>query len=236
MNVYACSDLHGMYDLYQQIKDFIKPEDIIYCLGDCGDRGPDGWKIITEIINNPQWIYLKGNHEDMLAKAIKSNHKDFCFSEEQELLYYNGGRKTYENWEINTNWDTSWGNKLSNLPYKTNYVNTFGNTILLSHSGYNPKPEEERSKPYTEHDFLWNRNHMKTSVWCGKENEYIVHGHTPTPFAQKGRNRPDLLRIENYCEGHKINLDLASWYTGVACLFNLDTFEEHYFYTEPLKI
>ena len=60
MNVYACSDLHGMYDLYQQIKDFIKPEDIVYCLGDCGDRGPDGWQIITEIINNPQWIYLYG--------------------------------------------------------------------------------------------------------------------------------------------------------------------------------
>lgn len=233
---YAFADLHGRFDILNRILKFVNPEDELYCLGDCGDRGPDSWATIKLALTHPQITYLKGNHEDMLAKAIRSNHKDFCFSEEQELLYYNGGRKTYEDWEINTNWDVSWANKLSKLPYKTNYVNTFGNTILLSHSGYNPRPEEERSKPYTEHDFLWNRNHMKTSAWCGKENEYMVHGHTPTAFAQKGRNRPDLLRMENYCEGHKFNLDLASWYTGVACLFNLDTFEEHYFYTEPLKI
>jgi hypothetical protein len=40
MSVYAVSDLHGMYELYQKISDFLKPEDKVYCLGDCGDRGP----------------------------------------------------------------------------------------------------------------------------------------------------------------------------------------------------
>ena len=34
MGTYACSDLHGMYDLYAQIKNFIKPEDTVILPGD----------------------------------------------------------------------------------------------------------------------------------------------------------------------------------------------------------
>lgn len=40
MAVYALSDLHGYLDLYKQIKEFLKPEDKVYFLGDAGDRGP----------------------------------------------------------------------------------------------------------------------------------------------------------------------------------------------------
>ena len=36
--VFACSDLHGMMSLYKQIKDFLKPDDIVYFLGDASDR------------------------------------------------------------------------------------------------------------------------------------------------------------------------------------------------------
>lgn len=35
MSMYVCSDLHGMYDIYEQILDYIKPEDKVICLGDC---------------------------------------------------------------------------------------------------------------------------------------------------------------------------------------------------------
>ena len=36
---YVCSDLHGYLELYKKIKNFIKPEDTIFFLGDAGDRG-----------------------------------------------------------------------------------------------------------------------------------------------------------------------------------------------------
>jgi hypothetical protein len=220
-----------MYDLFRQIKDFIKPEDTVICLGDCGDRGPDGWKIIREVLTSDNWIYLKGNHEDMLAKAILVDDED---TEPYDLLCYNGGFKTLMAWSENTKSDESWGIKLKSLPYHYEYINQKGQMILLSHSGYNPIPAEERSKPYVEHDFIWNRNHLNTKKWCGEENMYMVHGHTPVVLASKGRARPELLRIENYCEGHKFNIDLAAWYTGVCCLLDIDTFEEYYFYTEPI--
>lgn len=32
----AFSDLHGRLDLFNKIIDFIQPDDIVYCLGDCG--------------------------------------------------------------------------------------------------------------------------------------------------------------------------------------------------------
>ena len=42
MATYACSDLHGNWELWAEIKKFLKPDDTLYYLGDATDRGPDG--------------------------------------------------------------------------------------------------------------------------------------------------------------------------------------------------
>lgn len=70
MSIYAVSDLHGYLDLYKQIKAFLKPEDKVIFLGDAGDRGPQPWETIKAIAADPQWTYLMGNHEHMLAGAM----------------------------------------------------------------------------------------------------------------------------------------------------------------------
>ena len=44
MAVYACSDIHGYYQIYEKIKSILKPDDCVYFLGDANDRGPDSWK------------------------------------------------------------------------------------------------------------------------------------------------------------------------------------------------
>ena len=80
-----------MYGLWKQIKEFLKPEDTLYILGDCGDRGYDGWKIIVEALEHLQVIYLKGNHEDMLIRAFKPRT-----TSDYSLLIHNGGKMTYE--------------------------------------------------------------------------------------------------------------------------------------------
>lgn len=56
MAIYAVSDLHGRFDLYKQICDFLKPEDEVICLGDCGDRGPQSWETITAVYENPSGL------------------------------------------------------------------------------------------------------------------------------------------------------------------------------------
>ena len=57
MSVYAVSDLHGYLDNYYKIKKMLKPEDKVFCLGDCGDRGPDSWATIKAVYQDPQFIY-----------------------------------------------------------------------------------------------------------------------------------------------------------------------------------
>ena len=72
---FAVADLHGMLNLYQQIKNFIKPEDKVYYLGDMGDRGTDCWETVKAIMNDSQFKVIMGNHEDMLIKSMKAWYK-----------------------------------------------------------------------------------------------------------------------------------------------------------------
>ena len=129
--VFAISDLHGMYDIYEQVNNFIEPEDRVYFLGDAGDRGPEGWRTIKAIISNPQWFYLKGNHEDMLVDAVneyyESSHPDFY----TYRLFNNGGEMTFEELIMEENLHF-WLERLRLLPTCDSYVGAQG-TIFLSH-------------------------------------------------------------------------------------------------------
>ena len=68
--IYALGDLHGHYSIYEKVKAMLKPEDTVYFHGDAGDRGPDSWKCIKAIYDDPQFIYIKGNHEDLLTLYV----------------------------------------------------------------------------------------------------------------------------------------------------------------------
>ena len=67
---YAFTDIHGNYNLWKQIKNFLRPEDKVYFLGDACDRGKDGFKIMKELLFDSRVIYLKGNHEQLMIDAF----------------------------------------------------------------------------------------------------------------------------------------------------------------------
>ena len=60
MNRYVVADLHGQLDLLTQIEEYINEDDILYVLGDSGDRGPEPWRTIKACLDNPQIVYLMG--------------------------------------------------------------------------------------------------------------------------------------------------------------------------------
>ena len=66
--VYAVSDLHGMYGLWEKIKNYIDETDTIYFLGDAADRGPHGIKIMKELFTDKRVKYILGNHEDIMSR------------------------------------------------------------------------------------------------------------------------------------------------------------------------
>ena len=138
MSVYACADFHGAYWFWGGVKSILQPDDKLYFLGDAADRGPDGWQIIKELVVDPRVIYIKGNHEDMMLKAIgnitKKSFKDDCFhwDKNMEIWYYNGAQPTYEaimNDDPQTVIDTF--SLLKDLPFCCVYTNSQRTNILI---------------------------------------------------------------------------------------------------------
>lgn len=229
MSVYAIADLHGCLDLFKQVKNFLKPEDTLYVLGDCGDRGPKGWELIKAVYEDPQCIYLKGNHEQMLVEAMQGN----TYS-----CYQCGGKKTFKKW-VREGAKSEWEHNLDTLSFYKEYINKDGLKIILTHAGFTPY-EKYHIK---ENELLWDRKHYY-EPWeddCD-ENVIIVHGHTPIPLMKRnlGFQNFNVLGACWYCldkinQPHKCNIDTGAYWLGYTVLLDLDTFDEHLFFNEDFK-
>lgn len=219
MAVYACSDLHGCYRLYEKIVNMLNPGDRVIFLGDAADRGPDNLKTIRAIKNNPDWMYLKGNHEDMMVQAFRKGSL---------TSFYNGGTMTYR--EIDNAEDKEeLLEYLDNLPYLFYYKGENGNKYWLCHAGFTYRGDN----PFeycSNYDLVWSRTHFMDSF---DDDIIIVHGHTPIEYLGDGSfdtqdghwmgkafHSPYL-----YANNHKIDIDAGSFYTHETYLLNLDTFE-----------
>ena len=232
MSVYAISDLHGSLDLFKQIQSFLNKNDILYVLGDCGDRGKNPWETIKEVAKDPRCIYLKGNHEDILVQAIKSYKKygDF-YSQEMIILLSNGGLDTFQEWSHEEH-KHDWVSYLDKLPLYKKYVNKDGIIIHLSHAGFTPFTSIKKIETI---DLLWDRNHIFDIFPKNKNNEIVVHGHTPIPFIIKDFRDYDIEfeKYENgafwYCDNHKVCIDTGAYASNEIVMLDLDTFDEHIF-------
>ena len=52
---YVCSDIHGHYDKWRALLTALdlRPDDTLYVLGDMIDRGPDGVKVLQDMMRRP---------------------------------------------------------------------------------------------------------------------------------------------------------------------------------------
>ena len=75
-HVYCCSDLHGQYGLWEMVKNIVYADNsFCYVLGDCVDRGPEGFKILKEVLEDSEHFFLIcGNHEQMFADSMRAKH------------------------------------------------------------------------------------------------------------------------------------------------------------------
>lgn len=84
--VFVCGDLHGMHDLLITALNKVNFKfgiDVLVCVGDLIDRGPDSQKVLDLFIDTPNFYTVLGNHEDMALSSDKRLHK------------YNGGKFFY---------------------------------------------------------------------------------------------------------------------------------------------
>lgn len=203
-DIFAFTDIHGMYGLYKGIIDYCMKEDpectIIFC-GDACDRGPDGYKIMKELLDNPQVIYLKGNHEDMFVRAVYEIKKYFNFDqpeckEVQKILksclvfdgkytniqdsLYNGGLPTLTDWIMDGE-PMNIVDKLEHLPltFSTDTCDFCHSAGVYQVFKRVADCEYENKDPdqYDADAIIWGRTAIG---WGWAPNRTAIFGHTPT--------------------------------------------------------
>lgn len=221
---YACSDLHGNYNLWKQISDYCDYTDTIYILGDAIDRGKDGLKLMLALLGDSRVNYLMGNHETMMAASISEYFYDYNnYSNKTYLWMCNGGQETYEALQqYDVDFQISLLKEILNLPY---YIYLKDKNIVLCHSGCDY--EQLLTKEDMKNNYLWNREHL-THEWDGPEYLTMIHGHTPVQSILGDKTIDP--EIYKYCNGHKIDIDLGCFYSKKTALLDLDTLEPIYFY------
>ena len=231
--VYACSDLHGCFDLWEKISAYCDETDTIYFLGDALDRGPDGIKLMRHLLADKRVIYLKGNHEDMFVDygvdLIEIPHQSLG------LWYQNGGEPSIEAFQkMDFYAKENLIRAINRLPFEAEYINKNGIKIKMNHSGWDSSNKDVLSERAIYRASLWDRKYLHRGP--KEENTVIVHGHTPVPYMEYicPTEYPHPMKryeVFKYCRGKKINIDLASFESQVTALLDLDTLEPVYFNT-----
>ena len=226
MSVYASSDWHGCLDPAQKVLDFLKPDDTLYFLGDAADRGPDGVKIISLLMDDPRVIMIKGNHDELMQLGIEQVIYDEAEIKGEPIPFNdpkvdiswwqgaNGGSSTFEDlWKLTKVEKLNIRYFLRHLPLQLEYHSYKGHTVIMEHAGYSPF-----YVPHQSHDPLWDRRHFHekwNAGWNTQKGDpnttYLIHGHTPVQFLkydfgyvdQKRLTKEELLDKKAFLKGEE---------------------------------
>ncbi len=232
---YVCADIHGHYNAYAAMLERIalKSDDTLYILGDVIDRGPDGVRILQDMMTKSNVVPILGNHEFTAAICLpwllqEITEQSLSRLDETQLAalqewIYNGGRPTIqalkalepeERWEI-----------LDYLREMDIYetVDVGGQSYLLTHAGLDHFALDKSLENYELTDFLFCRPGPEQEFY---PDRYLVYGHTPTRML---RQQMGVEPTDNIlCRGTQIAIDCGCGFgIQLGCLC-LDTGEEFY--------
>ncbi len=179
ISYYIIGDIHGHFsklkNLFDQLADYINPDDVLIFLGDYIDRGPESFEVIEFLIRLSKLyksVFLTGNHEDMFIRYM--NRKDFANN-----FFRNGGEFTIKSYMRNMNGmilpqsHIDFFNRLK-LYYEAD-------DFIAVHAGLNPEVEDMARQ--SRDDLIWIRSefYMSGKRWP----KTVIFGHTPTPYMHK---------------------------------------------------
>lgn len=258
--VFAFTDLHGRKDVFDKVIDFLNPDDTVYNLGDTCDRGPHGIVALAEMIADPRFINLMGNHDSFIIEAMPAIWGRGTLNSTGKLwVNGNGGAPTLNELLDYPIDDQKYiVEQISKFPTEVRYLNKNNQIIIMEHAGYTPF-----GIPHRSHDPLWDRDHFYDD-WRGNTNQakntFLVHGHTPVQYLEfhygyngqdkskrtaeeykfkmayeKGEDITWMPHIIRYCDNHKFDIDIGCVSSGITALLDLDTFDEYYISSEGLE-
>jgi serine/threonine protein phosphatase 1 len=206
---FAVGDIHGCFDKLMRLLAACESASggdrsvRFVFVGDYVDRGPDASKVIALLIElqrqeQDRFVCLRGNHEELLAKAARVGRTD------SDLMTWwgNGGEATLDSYGVNDP---------SDLPAQhLAWIEALPLTLkdrrrLFVHAGIRPGvsiPEQ------AERDLLWIREPFLSSD--ARHGALVVHGHTPTRSGLPDL-RPNRLNIDTgACFGRPLTAALFS--------------------------
>lgn len=233
--IYVCSDIHGDYDKYRSLleKISLQAQDTLYILGDVIDRGPDGIKILRDMMVRPNVVPLLGNHELIAAACLVWLLDDI--TEESLATLGTAQMGALQGWMNNGGEPTflsvcglSREEREEILEYIKDMelyaqVEAGGRSFLLVHAGLDHFSPEKALEDYDLEDFLFCRPDPNKRY---DSDQYLVYGHTPTRLLRQQMGEPPMdtiLRRKN-----QIAIDCGCGFgVRLGCLC-LDTMEEFY--------
>lgn len=235
IRLYAIGDVHGRFDLLQQMHRLIAAEILrdqprdwrVIHLGDYVDRGPQSAQVLdclTKLVaRDPRYIALMGNHDEGMMEFLTDP------TAEGARIFLNfGGVETAQSYGVALD-ETSRAQLLeshrlllSALPDKhmTLLRNlpravTFGD-FFFCHAGVRPGVALEAQDP---HDLIWIRRAFLDHAELFEK--VIVHGHTP-------HDAPQLLP-------NRVNVDTKAFATGRLTALVLDGREKRFLVSEGAR-
>lgn len=212
---YAVGDVHGRLDLLRSavnaIAEHAEGSDFrLVFLGDYVDRGPDACGVIDFLMElQTRWpvICLKGNHEDLMSRAIGEPNGTAM----ARWLEY-GGDATLLSYGVKPGDDPRGAIPREHLQWISSLPRTTGDDHrIYVHAGLLPRLPAHRQKDET---FLWIRERF-LNARPSEFEAHIVHGHTPVWEGKLDPAEPELLN-------HRTNIDTAAFATGVLIVAVFD--------------
>lgn len=176
-SVWTVGDIHGYLEEFETLleKLDLSDGDMVLCLGDLIDRGPDSHGVLSLVRGSDRIFSIKGNHELIMSEALSIHGHRHDFWVEKV-----GGRATLESmgeteWE-QRNQATDWLEFTDTLP-----TEVILHRFRFAHSGYSTEiPLDE----HTDEQRLKSRE-VFLALTPLDPNRQIVAGHTPVQMLSR---------------------------------------------------
>lgn len=226
---YVISDIHGHYDKYKEMLEKINfsDYDTLYILGDVLDRGPDGIKILQDMMLRSNVIPVLGNHEYMamlslswmMKEVTEDTLEEFDAERMQSLTEWMlvGGKGTITEFQ-----KLSMEDREDILEYLTEFslyevVHAGGETFILVHAGLDNFQLDRDLYEYDLSELIFKKPDYNKEYYPDK---YLVTGHTPTRIIS-GCD-------EIFVKSRHIAIDCGCEFGGKLGCICLDTMEQFY--------
>lgn len=233
---YIMSDLHGNWGKYQDMLEKIafSSTDRLYILGDVIDRGPDGVKILLDMIKKrPNVIPILGNHEftaaaclPWLLEEVTGQSLDGLEKEQLAALaewIVNGGGPTLR--ELQALGQEGREEILKYLREMDLYaeVEAGGRSFVLVHAGLGRFAPDKPLDLYELNDFIFGWPSLDKTYFSDK---FLVFGHTPTRLLRQWAGEAPSDRIIR--RGNQIAVDCGCGFGGKLGCLCAETLDEFY--------